>query len=130
MYTEEDPSDSETLYSITNLKINQEVSEQPYLLPHIHQYDSETGMGGAIAYDMAENLYKVWETDGYYLNPTDTTPCTFENFYAKLCSELANEGSVYKTMSESLKATRDQVESRRQEVLGVNADEELQSMIK
>jgi flagellar hook-associated protein 1 FlgK len=79
---------------------------------------------------MAENLYKVWETDGYYLNPTDTTPCTFENFYAKLCSELANEGSVYKTMSESLKATRDQVESRRQEDLGVNADEELQSMIK
>jgi flagellar hook-associated protein 1 FlgK len=79
---------------------------------------------------VAQNIYDLWNKDGFTLNPSDKTPCSFENFYAKMCGELADAGSVYKTTSESLEMTRDQIESSRQGVIGVNADEELTDMIK
>ena len=97
--------------------------EQPGFIPHVHQNDN-------IAYDVAQNIYDLWNKDGFTLNPSDTTPCSFENFYTKMCGELANAGSVYKTTSESLEMTREQIDFSRQGVIGVNADEELTDMIK
>ncbi len=123
VYNEEDPEDTATMYTLDELVANKELVEQPGYIPHLHQNDN-------IAYDVAQNIYDVWNKNGFTLNPSDKTPCTFENFYAKMCGELADAGSVYKTTSESLEMTRDQIESSRQGVIGVNADEELTDMIK
>ncbi|SCW34882.1 flagellar hook-associated protein 1 FlgK [Lachnospiraceae bacterium C10] len=123
IYNEEDPEDTATLYTLDELEANKALVEQPGFIPHVHQNDN-------IAYDVAQNIYDLWNKDGFTLNPSDKTPCSFENFYAKMCGELADAGSVYKTTSESLEMTRDQIESSRQGVIGVNADEELTDMIK
>nr|MCR5452674.1 flagellar hook-associated protein FlgK [Lachnospiraceae bacterium] len=130
VYNEEDPNERDSLYSLNNINVNKDVVENPALIPHRHQSDTPDKMGGAIAYDVAEKIYELWETEDYTLNPSDVTPCSFENFYTKFCGELANRGSVQKTTEESLRATKEQVNSRRQEVIGVNTDEELQNMIK
>ncbi|MBQ5431549.1 MAG: flagellar hook-associated protein FlgK [Lachnospiraceae bacterium] len=123
VYNEEDPEDTATLYTLDELEANKGLVEQPGFIPHVHQNDN-------IAYDVAQNIYDLWNKDGFTLNPSDTTPCSFENFYTKMCGELANAGSVYKTTSESLEMTREQIDFSRQGVIGVNADEELTDMIK
>lgn len=122
-YNEEDPEDTATLYSLTELQLQQDIRELPSLVPFKHQ-------NGDIGFDMAEGAYAVWKKDGYHLNPSDETPVSFANFYSKLCSDLWNNSSVMKTTAESLDVTKRSVEEQRQAVLGVNADEELQSMIK
>lgn len=125
VFNEEDTDDPATLYTIDELEINNDLAEQPNLIPYKHQ-------NGNIAYDVAENIYSIWEKelDGVKLNPSDTTPVTFESFYTKLVGEVATTGNIYKTTSESLEGTRDQIENSRQGVIGVNSDEELTNMIK
>lgn len=127
MYQAEDEHfDPDSLYSLNKLEINQEVLEKPSLLPHI--YDRPNGR--SIAYDMAENIYNVWEVVDYTINPSDDTPCSIQNFYSKWVGELATAGSIYKTTAESLESTRDNVEASRQQVIGVGSDDELTEMIK
>ena len=127
MYQAEDDSfDPDSLYTLNKLEINQEVLEKPSLIPHT--YDRPNGRN--IAYDMAENIYNLWETVDYTINPSDDTPCSIQNFYTKWVGELATTGSIYKTTAESLESTRDNVEASRQQVIGVGSDDELTDMIK
>lgn len=95
----------------------------PALLAHRHQNDD-------IAYDLGESIYQLWEATDSYLNPADTTPCSYMDFYTKMIGELATVGSVYKTASDNLEATKQSIENNRQAVIGVSTDEELQTMIK
>lgn len=126
VYNEEDPTDTAKCYTLESMKINEDVADDPSLIPHQHQRSDMKG----VAYDMAEAIYALWETEDYYLNPSDVTPTTFSGFYTKLVGELANVGSVYKTTAESLDLTRDTIEASRQGVTGVSSDEELANMIK
>ena len=127
MYQPEDYSfDQDSLYTLSKLEINQDVLEKPSLLPHV--YDRPDGR--KIAYDMAENIYNLWEKVDYTINPSDETPCSIQNFYTKWVGELATVGSIYKTTAESLESTRDNVEASRQQVIGVGSDDELTEMIK
>ena len=127
MYQAEDEDfDPDSLYTMNKLEINQEVLEKPSLLPHT--YDRPNGR--MIAYDMAENIYNLWENVDYSINPSDETPCSIQNFYTKWVGELATTGSIYKTTAESLESTRDNVEASRQQVIGVGSDDELTDMIK
>ena len=127
MYQAEDEDfDPDSLYTLNKLEINQEVLEKPSLLPHT--YDRPNGR--MIAYDMAENIYNLWETVDYSINPSDETPCSIQKFYTKWVGELATTGSIYKTTAESLESTRDNVEASRQQVIGVGSDDELTEMIK
>ncbi len=127
MYQAENESfNPDSLYTLNKLEINQEVLEKPSLLPHIY----DRPIGRSIAYDMAENIYNLWETVDYTINPSDDTPCSIQNFYSKWVGELATTGSIFKTTAESLESTRDNVEASRQQVIGVGSDDELTEMIK
>lgn len=123
VYNEEDPHDISTCYTTRSLSVNKDVVEDSSMIPHIMQ-------NGDIAYTMAEAIYNLWEDKNYTLNPNDTTPCSYSEFYTKFVGELSTRGSIYKTTSESLKGTVDTIESNRQAVVGVSADEELVNLIK
>ena len=123
VYNEEDPHDISTCYTTRSLSVNKDVVEDSSVIPHIMQ-------NGDIAYTMAEAIYNLWEDKNYTLNPNDTTPCSYSEFYTKFVGELSTRGSIYKTTSESLKGTVDTIESNRQAVVGVSADEELVNLIK
>lgn len=123
VYNEEDPLDTSICYTTKSLSVNKDVIEDSSLIPHILK-------NGDIAYTMAEDIYNLWEDKNYILNPNDTTPCSYSEFYTKFVGELSTQGSIYKTTSESLKGTVDTIESNRQAVVGVSADEELTNLIK
>ena len=123
VYNEEDPADTSTCYTIKSLSVNKDVVEDSSVIPHIMQ-------NGDIAYTMAEDIYNLWEDKNYTLNPNDTTPCSYSEFYTKFVGDLSTKGSIYKTTSESLKGTVETIESNRQAVVGVSADEELTNLIK
>ena len=87
-----------------------------------------TGVSGSGKSSLVnEVLYKKL---GVELNPADTTPTNFNGFYTKYIGDLADKGSVYKTNSEVLTDTVESISSSRDGVIGVNADEELENMIK
>ncbi len=123
VYNEENPLDISTCYTTRSLSVNKDVVEDSSVIPHIMQ-------NGDIAYTMAEDIYNLWEDKNYTLNPNDTTPCSYSEFYTKFVGVLSTQGSIYKTTSESLKGTVDTIESNRQAVVGVSADEELVNLIK
>ena len=123
VYNEEDTSDPALCYSIKSMTVNKDVVEDSSCIPHIMK-------NGNIAYSMADQIYNLWEDRNFTLNPNDTTPCSYSEFYAKMVGQIATDGSVFKTTSESLKGTVDSVESSRQAVIGVSSDEELTNMIK
>lgn len=115
--------DTTTCYTVSSISINEDVMKNPALLAHRHQNDD-------IAYDLGASIYQLWESTDSYLNPSDTTPCGYMDFYTKMVGELATVGSVYKTASENLESSKMSIENNRQAVIGVSTDEELQTMIK
>ena len=64
------------------------------------------------------------------LNPNDQKPCTFEEYYDKLVSQLGLVGNTYQSATETLEGTVSSVDNKRQQVMGVSSDEELTYMIK
>ena len=123
VYNEEDPSDESTCYTIEDTVINPDIIDEKSLIP----YKKQTG---EIDYTLGDNLERIWDQENYLLNPTDTTPCTFTDFYIKWIGEVGTVGSVYSTTSDSLQGTADTVDNNRQMVVGVSSDEELTNMIR
>lgn len=123
VYNEEDPSDPTKCYTIADTRVNPDLIEEESYLP----YKMQTG---EIDYNLGANLERIWDQANYTLNPSDTTPCTFNDFYIKWIGEIGTVGSVYSTTSESLQGTVDTIDNNRQMVVGVSSDEELTNMIK
>ena len=55
---------------------------------------------------------------------------SFEEFFECMVNDIANTGKVYKSMSENETTLAAQLESQRQQVMGVASDDELSNMIK
>ena len=123
LYNEEDTSDLSKCYTIQDTKINEKLVEEESLLAHKKQT-------GEIAYDLGEQLENLWDQANYKTNPSDTTPCTFTDFYIKWIGEVGTVGSVHHTTATSLQSTKDTIDNNRQMVVGVSSDEELTNMIK
>ena len=79
---------------------------------------------------MGEKLIGLWDENIMQLNPHDTEPCTFNDFYNKLVSEVGSLGSIYKTTSETMEGSLLAADNKRQQIIGVSTDEELTNMIK
>lgn len=123
LYNEEDYSNYTKCYSVKSVSVNQEMIAEESLIPHMKQNEY-------IEYDLGAQLEALWEAEDYFLNPSDTTPCTFAGFYVKLIGEIGTVGSVYESTANSLADTRDTIDNNRQGVIGVSSDEELTNMIR
>ena len=99
--------------------------EESYL-PHL-KFANNTS---AVDYNLGIGISKIWNSQNFNLNPSDTTPCGYNDFYVKWIGEIANTGNVYKTTAKSLEGTKEEIEFSRQGVIGVSSDEELTTMIK
>ncbi|RRF97396.1 MAG: flagellar hook-associated protein FlgK [Lachnospiraceae bacterium] len=136
VYNKEDDSDLASQYTLSQLTVNSKLVEQPNRIPYKHlsgtlnSDSSNLHQNDDIAYDIARKIYECWDNEDFKLNPADTTPTTFNGFYTKYIGDLADKGNVYKTTSEVLSDTVESVSSSREGVIGVNADEELENMIK
>ena len=141
VYNDEDGTDLASQYTLSQITVNSALIEQPNKIPYKHlsgslktqdtlKDASNLHQNDDIAYDVAKKIYECWDTEDFKLNPADTTPTNFNGFYTKYIGDLADKGSVYKTNSEVLTDTVESISSSRDGVIGVNADEELENMIK
>lgn len=119
----EDWDKSETLFSVANLVINEELMQSPSKLGFVKK-------DGSVDYTTSDKIKKTFEEAEYTLNPTANTKLNINSFYAAMVSQLANDGSVIKNVRDNEQLTVDSTESARQQIIGVSTDEELSNMIR
>ena len=123
VYAEEDPANPDSLYSIKNLQIDQGLMQEPaklgFMLPD-----------GSVDYDTAEALKAAFTEEIYTLNPNVQKKTTFVDYYTDLVAQVANSGSIYRSIYTNQESTVEAAQNAREQVIGVASDEELSYMIK
>lgn len=125
MYDTTSAADKQTYldnFYISNIQINEKLRQTPTLLGFRLDDGSE---------DIAtmEALSKAFEAQDYELNPNVTTPVNFREYYNAIVSQVSTSGSVYTIIRDAQEKTVDAISSAREQILGVNTDEELTFMI-
>lgn len=120
---EEIAGEADSLYSVKNLRINQKLMQEPAMLGFRLPDGSEDT-------ETAEALKAAFTEEIYTLNPNVRKKTTFVDYYTDLVAQVANSGSVYRSISDNQQTTVEAAESARQQVVGVSSDEELSNMIK
>lgn len=122
VYNEENPDDPFSLYSLSNIDVNQELRKQITLMP--------SRMTNGTDYPMGDKMQAIWNDKSMTLNPYDNKACTFEEYYDKMIGQMGTDGNVYKSASETLTGAVASIDNQRQQTIGVSSDEELTHMIK
>ena len=120
---EEPYTDHARLYTIDNLQINQKLLQQPTLLGFIMPDES-------IDYDTMTEMKEAFMAESNVLNPTVKKYSNFVDYYGDLVSQVANSGSVYRSILTNQQETVDSTFSAREQIIGVSHDEELTNMVK
>lgn len=123
VYNEENSEKQETLYSVKNLEIDHELMQEPAKLGFRLPDGSEDIW-------TAEKLKAAFEEEQYTLNPNVKKKTSFSDYYKDLVHQVANSGSVFRSIYLNQEATVESAENARQQVIGVSSDEELSNMIK
>ncbi|MBR5359609.1 MAG: hypothetical protein IK123_01860, partial [Lachnospiraceae bacterium] len=113
----------ESLYTTTNMQINSALLRQPTLLGFIK-------IDGQVDYTTMENLKAAFTAENMTLNPNVKKKSSFEDYYGDLVSQVANSGSVYRSLIDSQEKTVAATSNAREQIIGVSQDEELTFMIK
>lgn len=114
---------NESLYTTTNMQINVELLRQPTKLGFVK-------MDGQVDYTTMEALKAAFESEDMTLNPNVKKKSSFVDYYGDLVSQVANSGSVYKSLIDSQQKTVLATSNAREQVIGVSQDEELTFMVK
>ena len=125
LYNYENPDDAYTMFTIGEEEVNRSVKDAVSLLPI--SYVTDTGDYSA---KTADKLADVWHEKFATVNPNSLTKYDFADYYSAYMSDIANTGQTYKALQKSQEVTVNSVENQRQQVVGVNADEELTFLIK
>ena len=123
IFNEEDPSETESLYSVMNLVVNPALIKEPTklgLLKPDGKEDQETADKLAAAFQAAE----------LHLNPTVSMKSDFTDYYSDLMTQIANTGMVLRKINENQNGTVEATCYAREQIMGVSSDEELTNMVK
>lgn len=123
VFVEEDPAQTDTVYSVMNTRVNQELMQKPSLLDFRLKDGSED-------IQTATALRDLFSQEQYTLNPYVQKRTSIVGYYSDLVSQVASSGYVYKSIYENQQNTVEYTESVRDQVSGVSQDEELTQMIK
>ncbi len=123
VYNEEVATETNSMYRIGNVQLEQDLTKQVTLLPGFMQ-------DGSVAYKLGEELAAAWDVQGLHISPNDQYPCTFQGFYDKIIGNLGTQGSIYKASADTLTNTVASIDNSRQQIMGVSSDEELTKLIK
>lgn len=123
VYNEENPEAADSLYTIKNLQIDQELMQRPAMLGFRLEDGSED-------IRTAEALKEAFTEEDYTLNPNVKKKTTFVDYYTDLVAQVANSGSVFRSIYLNQESTVESVNCAREQVIGVSSDEELSNMIK
>lgn len=122
-YMQEDFSRPDTMYTLSNLKVNPHLLQEPAMLGFKLQ-------DGSADYTTAEALKAAFTEETYTLNPNVQKKTCFVDYYTDMVSQVANSGAVFKSIYDNQAATVEATYSAREQIVGVSSDEELSNMIK
>ena len=111
------------MYTTKGIEVNEDLLYLENAIPHLKK-DGEPGWA------MAKALVDVWSAKKQTINPSNTDPCNFKEYYRRMIQDVGTTGSVYEGLSTGLSAEVESIDNSRQQVIGVSSDEELQNMIK
>ena len=112
-----------SLFSINNIVINKDLIQVPTKLGFIRE-------DGSVDYDTLEKMKAKFTEENNTLNPNVKKKTNFVDYYGDLVAQVANSGSVYKSIMANQQATVNATFSAREQVIGVSSDDELTQMVK
>lgn len=112
----------ESGFYISNIQINQALRQTPTLFGFRLADGSED-------IETMNKLSEAFEAQDYTLNPNVTTPVNFREYYNAMVSQVSTSGSIYTIIRDTQEQTVDSINAAREQILGVNTDEELTFMI-
>ncbi|HBA49785.1 MAG TPA: flagellar hook-associated protein FlgK [Lachnospiraceae bacterium] len=113
----------ETLYSVENLQVDDELMQKPSMLVLRLEDGSEDK-------ETAEALKAAFMEEEYTLNPNVKKKATFVDYYDDLVAQIANSGYAFQSIYTNQEGTVESIYAAREQVAGVSSDEELSNMIK
>ena len=123
VFNDENPADTSTQYILGSVRTNDALQEEVTRFPAFTK-------NGAVNRKLAEDLAALWDDTDMRLNPGDNYPCSYTNYYDKMISKLATDGSTYYSQQETTANAATSVDNQRTQVTGVSSDEELTKMIR
>ena len=115
--------ETETLYSVKNLRIDAELMQKPSMLGFRLADGSEDKA-------TAEALKNAFMEEEYALNPNVSNKSSFIDYYDDLVEQIANTGYVFRSICANQEGTVESIDAAREQVIGVSSDEELSNMVK
>ena len=112
-----------SLFSIANIVVNKDLVQVPTKLGFIKEE-------GSVDYETMEIMKAKFTEESNTLNPKVKKKTNFVDYYGDLVSQVANSGSVYKSIMANQQATVNSTFSAREQVIGVSSDDELTYMVK
>lgn len=123
VYNEENPEEYYSLYTLGNLKVNEELVRNPSLLPLTNLQNEEMQ-------NVADQLIKVWEEDFASIGPNSLVVNNYMGYYKEFVADFANKGFTYEGIAETQAQAVQELDGQRQMVVGVSTDEELSNLIR
>ena len=123
MYNEKNVFDKESLYTLSNMDMNQVIREDYSKLPFRTQEGDNDLQKGA-------DLIAIWNKEMMTLDPGNMAKLTFKEYYRQMVYTLGNKGNLYQSIATSQKQAADQIDEARTVITGVSSEEELTNMIK
>ena len=123
VYREEDKDDYLSLYTLGNIRVNDELVKNPSLM-------GLSNLQGEELQDRADELVKMWDENFKPLNPNSLVINNFAGYYKEFVADFANKGYTYNGIAQSQQLTIQELNAQRQSVVGVSTDEELSNLIK
>lgn len=122
-YAEEDPTRTDTLYTLGNLQVNANLLREPSML-------SLKKADGSADYDTTDKLKAAFTDESYTLNPNVLKKTTFVDYYKDLVSQVSNTGYAFQNIYENQQTTVEATYNAREQIVGVSSEEELSNMIR
>lgn len=123
VYNERNTFDSESLYTISNINMNQTIIEDYSKLPF-------KTLEGDNDLDKGKKLAETWDNNKMCLDPSNMAKLDFKAFYKQFVYSIGNKGDLYNSMASNQLTTTNEVDSKRSEINGVSSEDELANMIK
>lgn len=123
VYNEEDEDDFYSLYSTGNVTVNEELLQNPSLLPLSRE-------SGAEAQEVVDEMLNLWNSKFSTVSPNSLIECNFVDYYAGMMDDLSDRGYTYSAMADTQSQSVTDIDNLRQQVVGVSSDEELSNMIR
>ncbi len=123
--TQPSHADIDSLYTITNMKINPDLLKTPSELGNSFVTEDKR-----VDQPKADALVEAFNTQFSTLSPDLTTKYDYRDYYSALVGQVATEGSVYSSIVEAQQVATHNLGDSRDAIMGVSSNEELTNMIK